>query len=136
MNPLTHALVGYCIAGWPGAAVACAPDLPMLAADAMQVARGVDIAAARAAGTLPTSRVERALLELHWFVHSLAGAVGVFGGPLGIAFASHVLLDMVSHESTRLAPNTVLFFVPKPNGDTEFFAVLAAAAWLCVRRLH
>lgn len=121
MNALSHALVGYAIAGWPGAAAAVVPDVPVLLCDMWQAWRGVDVVAARRSGLQPRGPVAVGLWRAHRIVHSAAGLAAVVAGPVGMAFASHVITDWLTHPRARVMPGIVV----RGDARVEFYVVLA-----------
>lgn len=108
MDWVTHALVGAAIAGPPGAAVALVADAPLALADAWQVARG-DLAPLDLLGPYrpPARGAVRRLLLAARVLHSAWTLPLLLAGPLGVAYVSHVLLDLLTHDETPVLPGVV-----------------------------
>lgn len=106
MDLATHALMGYAIAGAPGAVCGVLPDVPVLLADGLQFLTGQVTLRDALAGTYPPvmSVAVASLLDTSDLMHSAWTWPLVFAGPPGWAYVAHVALDLLVHFRTRLWP--------------------------------
>ncbi|OFV89535.1 MAG: hypothetical protein A3J75_04985 [Acidobacteria bacterium RBG_16_68_9] len=125
MDPLTHGLVGYLIAGVPGALVAQLPDAATLIEKLARWRGSMPLATALSDEwpDEPRPQPQHAIssaLHSAWVLPLLAA------GPLGIAFVSHAAMDWMVHRRTELLPPLAI----EVRSELEWTTEWRVAAWL------